>query len=300
MKIKLVIWLAASLAISVLFFGELWAKLPGWLSPDGLQQHGIFHWGVLGLCGLWLWLKRCEIRSRMSAGGWSLTFTLIGVAAVILAISLPRSDDFLVLLMLLGWLGIFAVIFGRASIVPFTLLAIYGFSLAFPLLMTTWIGKPSMSITTNTVITVARVVGLPVTSTGQTLQIAGLNGQTTAATITPDCAGYTTIGVFISLFTLMMLDIPLPLRKAWYIFLIGLAGTWLQNIVRISASLTAAYFWGPGALDTTHNYISYAIFPLWYALFAYLYLRQTHRQQPKQDAKKESRFRWPQKRDLVA
>ena len=31
-------------------FGELWGKLPHWLSPTGLQQHGLFHWGVLGLC----------------------------------------------------------------------------------------------------------------------------------------------------------------------------------------------------------------------------------------------------------
>ena len=72
----------------------------------------------------------------------------------------------------------------------------------------------------------------------------------------------------------MMLDIRLPLKKAWYVFLVGLAGTWLQNIVRIIISIIAAYYWGAGALETMHLNISYVIFPLWYALFAYFYLRE--------------------------
>ena len=104
MKIRLIIWCIGCLAISVLLFSELWAKLPQWFSVEGLQRQGVFHWGVLGLCILWLWLKRKDILPRMQAQKFSLPFIIAGVALVALSIFLPRSDDFLLFLMLMGWL----------------------------------------------------------------------------------------------------------------------------------------------------------------------------------------------------
>ncbi|MBI2868990.1 MAG: exosortase/archaeosortase family protein, partial [Chloroflexi bacterium] len=95
--------------------------------------------------------------------------------------------------------------------------------------------------------------------------------------VTPGCAGYSAIGVFISLFTLMMLDVRLPAGKAWYVFLIGLAGTWLQNILRIMVLVSAGYYWGPAAFDLAHYNAAYIIFPAWFALFAFFYLRQCRR-----------------------
>jgi hypothetical protein len=92
LKIRLIIWFAACLAISALLFGELWAKLPQWLSLEGLQRHGVFHWGVLGLCILWLWLKRKDILPKMQVGRLSLSFILAGVALIALSIFLPRSE----------------------------------------------------------------------------------------------------------------------------------------------------------------------------------------------------------------
>lgn len=164
LKIRLIICFSACLTISILSFSELWAKLPQWLSPEGLERHGVFHWGVLGLCILWLWLKRRHILPKMQTGRFSLPFILAGVALLALAILLPRSDDFLVFLMLLGFLGILAVIFGRACLTPAILLAIYGFSVGFPILMIRWLGEPSAMATTNTVTAIARMLGLPVTS----------------------------------------------------------------------------------------------------------------------------------------
>ncbi len=274
MKIRLIIWLTACLAISIIAFGELWTKLPQWLSPEGLQRYGVFHWGVLGLCTLWLWLKRRDILSKMQTGRLSLLFILIGVALLALSIFLPRRDDFLVFLMLLGFLGVFTIIFSEAGIIPTILVAIYGFSLVFPIVMIDWLGEPSAILVINTVIAVTTVLGLPITSQGLVLQFTSLTGDIISTTVSAGCAGYATIGVFIALFALMMLDIRLPLRKAWYIFLIGLIGTWLQNIIRIVISVAAAYYWGWGALDTVHYNIAYVIFPLWYALFAYIYLKQ--------------------------
>ncbi|MFC1871149.1 archaeosortase/exosortase family protein [Chloroflexota bacterium] len=274
MRIRLVMWLAACLALS-LYFGELWTELPGWLSPERWQRYGVFHWGVLGLCILWLWLKRTAILPRMQAGGLNIPFILAGVAFLALSILLPRHDEFLVFMMLLGWLGIFSILFRRASMVPAVLLAVYGFSIAFPLMAIRWLGEPAAILTTKTVTAITGILGLPITNQGQLLQFTSRTGDAISTTVTPGCAGLATIGVFIALFTLMVLDIRLPLKKAGYIFLIGLAGTWLQNIIRILISLTAGYFWGGEALAMVHSNIAYVIFPLWFALFAYIYLRQT-------------------------
>jgi len=274
LKTRLIIWFTICLASSIILFGELWAKLPQWLSPEGLQRHGVFHWGVLGLCILWLWLKRKDILSKMQSSRLSLPFLLIGMAPVALSIFLPRSDYFLVFLMLLSWLGIFTIVFNRASIIPTILLAIYGFSLVFPIFAIRWLGEPAAILVTNTVIAITRILGLPITSQGQVLHFTSVTGDVIATAVTPGCAGFTTIGVFIALFTLMMLDIRLPLRKAWWIFLVGLVGTWLQNIIRIVVAVATGYYWELGALEAIHFNIVYVIFPLWYALFAFIYLKQ--------------------------
>jgi len=209
----------------------------------------------------------------MRTARFSLPFILTGVALIALSIFLPGSDNFLVFLMLLGWLGIFTIVFTGACTIPSILLAIYGFSLVFPVFMTRWLGEPSAILVTNTVTAITRIAGLPITSQGMVLYFTSITGDAISTTVSAACAGYATIGVFIALFALMMLDIRLPLRKAWYIFLFGLAGTWLQNIIRIVVSVAAGYYWGLDALETMHYGIAYVIFPLWYALFAYIYFR---------------------------
>lgn len=273
LKIRLIICLATCLAVAIIFFNELWTKLPQWLSPEGLKGHGVFHWGVFGLCTLWLWLKKKDILSKMQTARLNLPFILGGVALLALSIFLPKNDDFLVFLMLLSWLGIFTIIFNRACIIPAILLVIYGFSLVFPILTTQWLGEPSAKVVTNTVTTITNILGLPITSQEQVLHFTSLTGDAISTAVTPSCAGYATIGVFIALFALMMLDIRLPLKRAWYIFLLGLVGTWLTNIIRIVVSVAAGYYWGLGALEALHWNLSYVMFPMWYALFAFIYLK---------------------------
>ena len=137
-----------------------------------------------------------------------------------------------------------------------------------------WLGEPSAVLVTNTVTAITAVMGLPIDNEGVVIHFTSLTGDAISTTVVPGCAGYATLGVFIALFALMMLDIRLPLRKACTLFLIGLAGTWLQNIVRVTASVAAGYFWGYGALETIHYNGAYIIFPIWYSLFVYIYLRQ--------------------------
>ena len=275
MKTKIIISSALCLVFSIFAFKQLWAELPQWLSPAGLQSYGVFHWGVLGLCILWVWLKRADIWPVMQKGRFSLPFIVAGTAIVVLSILLTRIDNLFIFPVLIGWLGFFAIFFGRAVMIPSALLAIYGFSLVFPIFMVEWFGEPSVIPVTRTVSVITAMLGLPIEIDGAVIHYTSLNGDIISRIVTPDCAGYQTIGVFIALFSLMMLDIRLPLKKAWYIFLFGLAGTWLQNIIRVVVSVAAGYYWGSSAIDTMHYNISYVIFPLWYALFAFIYLWQT-------------------------
>ena len=276
LKVRLIIWSIACLVIAILPFGDLWPKLPQLLTTEGLQPHRVSHWGILGLCVLWLWLKRKEILPKMQIPRLRIPFILAGVALLVMALLLPRSDDFLVFFMLLGWLGIFAILFNGACIKPAIFLSIYLFSLAFPMLMMRWAGDASALATTNIVTAIVRVFGLPITSQGLVVHFTSVTGNFIAVVIEPGCAGPITIGVFIALFTLMMLDIKLSLRRAWYVFLFGLTGTWLLNIIRIIVSLAAGYYWGSAAIDAMHQNLFYIIFPLWYALFAYIYLRRAN------------------------
>ena len=121
------------------------------------------------------------------------------------------------------------------------------------------------------------MLGLPVTSSGIVLRLTCLTGEVISPIVTPDCAGFATVSVFLTLFALMMLDIRLPLRRAWYIFLLGFIGTWFQDIIRLVVIIIASYYWGTDGLEFTHNNASYVIFPLWYMLFAFIYLRQVER-----------------------
>jgi exosortase/archaeosortase family protein len=210
----------------------------------------------------------------MRTGDFNLLFISAGIAFLAFALLLPRREEFLIFLMLLSFLSIFAIVFGEASIIPSILLMIYGFRVAFPILMLGLLGEPSVTLTANAVTAITGGLGLPVTVVGPVLHFNSVNSDVISTAIVAGCAGYTTIGAFISLFALMMLDIRLPLKKAWYIFLLGLVGTWLQNIIRIVVAVTAGYNGGWQALEAIHYNLAYVIFPLWFALFCFIYLKQ--------------------------
>jgi exosortase/archaeosortase family protein len=83
--------------------------------------------------------------------------------------------------------------------------------------------------------------------------------------------------VFVVIFTLMMLDLPLPWQQAIPVFLFGVVGTWLQNVIRIIIILGCGYFFGSDALWAAHFWTIYVLFPLWYLLFALVYFRFVHK-----------------------
>jgi len=277
MTIRLLLWGILSLVLSIIFFREFWTKLPTMLSPDWVfgQQHAA-SWGVLALCLIFLWLKRKQVRGQARPRATPV-FILIGLAVVAAAVLMPSSQDYLVFQVLLASLGVFVVLFGRGARIPSILLAIYGFAISFPLAIERFAENAYSQTAIVPVMGLMTILGYPLQNQGQLVHFISSGGEPILVTITVGCAGPATMGVFLAIFALMMLDTPLSPRKAGYIFLFGAAGTWLQSIIRLIIVLMVGYYLGKDALWTAHFWTIYILFPLWYLLFAYIYFRQVGR-----------------------
>jgi len=274
LKFKLVAWLVASLAISLIFFRQFWASLGTMLSLDWIfGQHHAAPWGVLGLCGIWLWLKRRSIWGVIEPRQ-NLAFIPLGLVLVVGAILLPVSQDFLVFQVLLASLGVFTVLFGKAAKIPSILLGIYGFAISFPMMVERFAEDAYSRTTITPLIGLMTTVGYPLENQGQWVHFTSLSGEPISVIITAACAGPVTMGVFLAVFALMMLDIPLPPKKAAWLFLFGVVGTWFQSLIRLIILMVVGYHWGEGAMWTTHFWTIYILFPLWYLFFVFIYFWQ--------------------------
>ncbi len=277
LPVKLAVWFIVSLALSLIFFREFWASLGTMLSPDWIfGQHHASPWGVLGLCAIWLWLKRKQIRSDMEVRQ-NLVFIPLGLTLVIGAMFMPPSQEFMVFQVLLASLGVFVILFSRGARIPSILLGIYGFAISFPLAIQRFAELPYSISAIRPLGWILTGLGYTFQNEGQWMHFTSYSGEPISVAITAACAGPVTMGVFLAIFALMMLDVPLPPKKAVWLFLFGTAGTWLQSVIRLVIVMLVGYHWGKAALWTAHSWTIYVIFPLWYLLFVYIYFRQVRR-----------------------
>jgi exosortase/archaeosortase family protein len=202
-----------------------------------------------------------------------LNFAL-GTGLVAGAILMPASRDFLVFQVLLAWLGVFVIFFGKGAKIPSILLGIYGFVISFPLMIARFAEDAYSRTAIAPLVWSMTTLGYPFESQGQWVHFVSSTGQPISAAITTSCAGPATMAVFMAIFALMMLDIPLPPRKALGLFLFGAVGTWFQSVIRLIILMFVGYYRGEDAMWTTHFWSIYILFPLWYLFFVYIYFRQ--------------------------
>jgi len=288
---KVMLWFCLAIVLSLVFFREFWASLGTMLSPDWIfGQANAYLWGVLVMCLIWLYLKRKEVWRGMLEGsqvrrleGWGWNFinfqtfkplNLLGLGLVAVAVLMPSSEDFLIFQVLLASLGVFVIFFGRAARIPSLLLGIYGFAVSFPLIIERFAEEAYSRIAITPLMGLMTTLGYPLQNQGQWVHFTSSSGEPILVVITAGCAGPATMGVFLAIFTLMMLDIPLPPGKAVWIFLFGAAGTWFQSFIRLVIIMVVGYHLGEDALWTAHLWTTYILFPLWYLLFVYIYFRQ--------------------------
>ncbi len=287
---RILLWFVLSLTLSTTFFRDFWASLPTILSLDWiLGEYHVSPWAVLSLCFVFLWLKRKEVWQGMNE---SKTFRSLkealalyifnlqlplGLCLVAGAIFMPSSQDYVVFRVLLASLGVFILIFGRAAKIPSILLAIYGFAISFPLLIERFAEGAYSRTAIAPLMAIMTTLSYPLQNEGQWVHLTSSGGESISVIITAACAGPATMGVFVALFTLMTLDMPLPPKKAIWLFIFGAVGTWFQSFIRLMFLMLVGYYSGENALWTAHFWSIYIVFPLWYLLFAYIYFRQVRR-----------------------
>lgn len=274
MRSRVATWLVLSLLLTLILVPGFWRNLPFLLSPAYIRDTGAYPWAVLGLCFMWLFFKREEVLAGISAEVTSKE-RVIGV--MVASLSLPLRGDselsFLALGALLVFLGVFLFFFRVSSAAPGILLGVYAFAIIFPRVFTAHLEAPYSQTTVKTVAALLGLLGYPVHSQGQVISFISTTGEPLGSYIGAPSSGIASITIFVALFALMHLDFRHPRRKALYLFLLGLAGTSLQNILRLALIILAGYHFGYDAMVQVHDYAGYIIFPAWYMAFAYIYLR---------------------------
>lgn len=270
MKARWGLWLLFSVTLSLLAYRDSVESIAvALLSPLQVVQQGKVHsWGVLVLCLLWLWVKRKAIRAGMAVGP-SFPYMALGLAYVGVSTLLFAPGA-----LLLGLLGVFTILFGRAALIPSLLMGVYVFAVGFPMLIDEVAAGPYAASAALSVTGVLKMLGYPLSTEGQWLQLTAASGEKIRVIITAACAGPATMAIFLALFALMLLDIRLPWRVALPLLLMGIAGTWLQSLLRLLLLLLVGYYRGEDALWAAHMVSAYFTFSLWYLLFCYLYFKQ--------------------------
>ncbi len=241
------------------------------LSPEFVRRTGAYPYAVLALCFLLLYSKRLEIIQSIKDVSHSDVF--IGASLVFIAFILPAPTPALWILgVLLLWLGVFTALFGPASTLPMMITSVYGFALAIPYLLNI-IGRSFPLATTKALVSSLAPL-IPITGKGQSITFIDATGGSQSYFIDAACSGSGAISIFLSVFMLMLIDRPVPPKKALPLFFFGLAGTLFQNLLRLGVLVFAGYFYGSNALWLMHTWAGYVLFPLWFALFAYIYLKQ--------------------------
>ncbi len=273
MKKKLLLWAISCLAISPLFLNNV--SMPSLLQ---LKSTGLYPWAVLSLCILWIYIKRDELSGKMQTGERlfsSLPFALMGGLIVVLAIFLPGGAKLAdtIFKMLLSYLGLFVLFFGRAGLFPGILLGIYGFSLGFPLVVDRFI-EPRYSLSTVwMVVSALKVLGFPLVGDGQFIHFLDVDSKKVTIFVNAACSGVASMSIFIALFALMMLDIRMPPKSALYLAAFGIIGTSVQNVLRLIILIIGGHYYNYKGVAITHSYAGYIMFPIWFAIFVFVYMR---------------------------
>lgn len=239
------------------------------LSPEYFTFNGFYPWAVLFLCMVFLIAKRHD-NPLTDASTESVA---CGAAVITIAFFLPAfAPEFEVFRILLAWTGLAFVFFGGSAVFPALLLCIYGFGISFPKLVEVYAGTLPARSTTWISYQIGHLF-FPISLGDSAIFMLTSSGERVLLLINAACSGSASMSVFLVIFMLMSLDMPLPRGKLALMLIFGIVGTAAQNILRIVVLLFAGYYFGPDALDNGESVAGYVIFPLWYLLFAFLYMK---------------------------
>lgn len=261
-KICLFLLFSAALAPGIL-------KTISEISPGYLFTNGAYPWAILFLCAFFLVSKRKELSPVHN----SIIFSISGITIYFISFFMPATaPEFEIFRLLLAWVGLAFVFFGETASLPALLLCILGFGISFPKLVDAIMGLAYARFSTWIAYSIASFF-IPVMQGDTVISMITVSGEQLLMIINEACSGSASMSVFLVIFMLMSLDLPLPRRKWAFLLFFGIIGTFLQNIVRLVLLMFVGYYFGTSAIQGGESIAGYIIFPLWYALFAFVYLK---------------------------
>jgi len=275
--IRGVLW-AISVLVTLSIFGNIVHDFSDILNVQLLKQNGFYSWIVLSLCILWIWIKRSEI--DISNEKVNVHWLCLGVGLFLPALafldylSVPISGLPLKIFAIgLVMVSSFCIFFGRASKIPFMLLIVYGIAVGLPLFIETLFSSSFSIFTALLSTSTLRFLGVPVSLAGAKVTLTSLNGSDIVAMVDARCSGSDSIAIFFAIFGLMLIDRKPKNLVILGLFILGLAGTFIQNFIRLLLLFTAGYYFGSDSLWRVHDYASYILFPIWFLAFSLIYMR---------------------------
>lgn len=275
-RLRLLLWLLTSAAITGVLFPRLWARLGGLLSVRYLTSPDTLALEVLALLTLGLlWSRRHSLEADISAstGATPLLYPGLGLTALVFLLVLPFPPRLLPLQFLLAYGAAFTLFFGRAARIPLLAAGVLAVPFAVTYLISLSGGGYAQPVSWA-LESGLRLGGLPVSREGLIFSYTQTSGQASSFVISWECAGSYSMGFFLALFLLMMLDRPLPRGSALGMFALGIAGTWFQNLTRLGAEVAVGRYWGEAAFLTADRYFGYFFFLSWFGVFSWLYLKR--------------------------
>jgi exosortase/archaeosortase family protein len=274
MKNKILIWLAISIALT-------FSKIIFFLNGVVLSEQGQHPFIILMMCIAFGWLKKDVIFGQMHKEGILAEpfYVAAGVFITVMALLMPVSDEpgFILFNIILLFTGMFMIFFGAAAYLPSLLVFVYGFSVSFPKIFAGAIGTQYALITTRIVTYIASMV-YPLSFEGQWISLTDAAGSSSSVFIDVACSGSASLAIFLTVFALMLIDVRPGNDRIFPLFLFGILGTSVQNILRLVLLVATNYHFGSVAMWKMHDYAGYVLFPVWFMIFIYVYLKAAGKQ----------------------
>ncbi len=273
------LWLVSVLLIFLAFSGDATNRFSS-LDYASLKQNGFYLWAVLFLCVAWVFVKRTQILNAINDTNAQARWMVVGALLVAASIGLLyyvtiSPNELAISLFAVFFAGVapFVLFFGRASKIPLMLLLLFGVAVAFPVALESALAGPFSRVTAVLTISTLQLSGMPITLSGVTVTLESVMGYNVLTKVDARCAGSDSLAIFLAIFGLMLIDRRPRASAVVGLFILGVAGTYLQNFIRLLLLFTAGYYYGSDALWQVHDYAGYVLFPLWFLLFSVIYLR---------------------------
>lgn len=230
-----------------------------------------FTFAVLSTFLVWIYMK-WEQFVRIESKG-SLLEILLGLVLIIGNLSRNffnmGSISFGIFDMLVTLVGLYIIFFGVGvtrffiPLLLYALVLIAGYQLEFA----TEQVNALQNFLAQLMNSLLRSLNIDSSTYGNIVNLTNRFGETYDLEIDGPCTGIKGMLAYGSLAVLLVIDIDSPIRKKVIATAIGLIGTLLVNLLRLSVIFLAIYFLGIDVGMFIHTYLGYGLFIIWVVLF---------------------------------